>query len=43
MDRCRLVERIWLPAIYPWRDYVEAGGLMAYGGDLGESLAAHGR
>lgn len=24
-------------------DYVEARGLMAYGGDLGESLAAHGR
>jgi hypothetical protein len=37
------VERIRLPAIYPWRDCVEAGGLMAYGGDLGESLAAHGR
>jgi putative ABC transport system substrate-binding protein len=25
-----------LPAIYAWRDYVEAGGLMAYGADLGE-------
>jgi putative ABC transport system substrate-binding protein len=25
-----------LPAMYPWRDYAEAGGLMAYGGDLGE-------
>jgi putative tryptophan/tyrosine transport system substrate-binding protein len=25
-----------LPAIYSWRDYAEAGGLMAYGGDLGE-------
>ena len=23
-----------LPAIYAWRDYVEAGGLMAYGTDL---------
>ena len=22
-----------LPAIYPWRDYVEAGGLMAYASD----------
>jgi putative ABC transport system substrate-binding protein len=31
-----LVEKSRLPAIYPWRDYVEAGGLMAYGGDLGE-------
>jgi len=43
MDRCRLVERIRLPAIYPWRDYVEAGRLMAYGGDLGKALATHGR
>jgi len=25
-----------LPAMYPWRDYAEAGGLMAYEGDLGE-------
>jgi putative tryptophan/tyrosine transport system substrate-binding protein len=25
-----------LPAMYAWRDYVEAGGLMAYGGDLAE-------
>jgi putative ABC transport system substrate-binding protein len=25
------------PAIYPWREYVEAGGLMAYGGDVGEA------
>ena len=25
-----------LPAIYAWRDYVEAGGLMAYGTDLVE-------
>jgi putative tryptophan/tyrosine transport system substrate-binding protein len=22
-----------LPAIYPWRDYVEVGGLMAYASD----------
>ena len=22
--------------MYPWRDYVEAGGLMAYASDLGE-------
>jgi putative tryptophan/tyrosine transport system substrate-binding protein len=25
-----------LPAIYPYRDYAEAGGLMVYGPDLGE-------
>ena len=25
-----------LPAIYCYRDYAEAGGLMAYGGDIGE-------
>jgi putative ABC transport system substrate-binding protein len=25
-----------LPAMYPWRDYTEAGGLMAYGTDLVE-------
>lgn len=31
-----LVNKSRLPAIYPWRDYAEAGGLMAYGGDLGE-------
>ena len=31
-----LVDKSRLPAIYPWRDYVEAGGLMAYGADLGE-------
>ena len=31
-----LVDNSRLPAIYPWREYVEAGGLMAYGADLGE-------
>jgi putative tryptophan/tyrosine transport system substrate-binding protein len=31
-----LVEKSRLPAIYGYREYVEAGGLMAYGGDLGE-------
>jgi putative tryptophan/tyrosine transport system substrate-binding protein len=31
-----LVEKSRLPAMYPWRDYVEAGGLMAYGTDLAE-------
>jgi putative tryptophan/tyrosine transport system substrate-binding protein len=31
-----LVGKSRLPAIYGWRYYVEAGGLMAYGADLGE-------
>jgi len=37
-----LVEKSRLPAIYGWRDYVEAGGLMAYAPDsaeLGRRLA----
>jgi putative tryptophan/tyrosine transport system substrate-binding protein len=37
-----LVEKNRLPAIYPWREYVEAGGLMAYASDfreLGRRLA----
>jgi putative ABC transport system substrate-binding protein len=28
-----LAEKNRLPAIYPWRDYVESGGLMAYASD----------
>jgi hypothetical protein len=32
-----LVEKSRLPAMYPSRDHVEAGGLMAYGTDLAES------
>jgi putative tryptophan/tyrosine transport system substrate-binding protein len=32
-----LVEKSGLPAIYPWRDYVDAGGLIAYEADLGEA------
>ena len=28
-----LAEKNHLPAIYPWRDYMEAGGLMAYASD----------
>ena len=31
-----LVEKSRLPAIYPYRDYVELGGLMAYASDFGE-------
>jgi putative tryptophan/tyrosine transport system substrate-binding protein len=31
-----LVEKNRRPAIYAWRDYVEAGGLMAYASDLPE-------
>jgi len=31
-----LAEKSRLPAMYAWRDYVEAGGLMAYGTDLVE-------
>src|SRR6516165_11274299 len=31
-----LVEKSRLPAMYPYRDYVNVGGLMAYEGDLGE-------
>jgi putative tryptophan/tyrosine transport system substrate-binding protein len=37
-----LVEQSRLPAIYAWRDYVEAGGLMAYEADpkeLGRRMA----
>jgi putative tryptophan/tyrosine transport system substrate-binding protein len=30
------VEKSRLPAMYPWRDYVEAGGLMAYGTEFSE-------
>jgi putative ABC transport system substrate-binding protein len=31
-----LAEKSRLPAIYGYPEYVEAGGLMAYGADLGE-------
>jgi putative ABC transport system substrate-binding protein len=31
-----LVEKSGLPAMYPYRDYAEAGGLMAYGTDLAD-------
>jgi len=32
----KLAEEHRLPVIYPYRDYIEAGGLMAYAPDLGE-------
>jgi putative ABC transport system substrate-binding protein len=31
-----LAEKNSLPGMYPYRDYAEAGGLMAYGTDLAE-------
>jgi putative ABC transport system substrate-binding protein len=31
-----LAEKNRLPAMYPWREYVEAGGLMAYASDFRE-------
>jgi putative ABC transport system substrate-binding protein len=31
-----LVEKSRLPAMYPWREYVEVGGLMAYQSDVAE-------
>jgi putative ABC transport system substrate-binding protein len=31
-----LAEKSRLPGMYPWPDYVEAGGLMAFGPDLVE-------
>jgi putative ABC transport system substrate-binding protein len=37
-----LVEKSRLPAMHPWRDYVEAGGLIAYElapGELGRRMA----
>ena len=33
---CELAARHRLPSLYPFREFVEAGGLMAYGPDLGE-------
>ncbi len=29
-------EKSRLPAMYPWRDYLDVGGLMAYASDVGE-------
>jgi len=38
-ERSRLVDlaaKNRLPAVYPWRDFVDAGGLMAYGPNLAD-------
>jgi putative ABC transport system substrate-binding protein len=32
-----LAARNRLPAVYPWKDFVDAGGLMSYGASLTES------
>ena len=40
-ERRRLVDLVAknrLPAMYPWREFVDAGGLMAYGPDLADSF-----
>jgi putative ABC transport system substrate-binding protein len=35
-----LAQETWLPAIYPFKHYVQAGGLMSYGGGgPGRSIA----
>jgi putative ABC transport system substrate-binding protein len=39
VERRRLVDLVAknrLPAVYPWREYVDAGGLMSYGPDLAD-------
>jgi ABC-type uncharacterized transport system substrate-binding protein len=33
---CGLATEHRLPSLYPYRDYIDAGGLMAYAPDLGE-------
>jgi putative tryptophan/tyrosine transport system substrate-binding protein len=34
-----LAEKYRLPIVYPYRDYVDLSGLMAYAPDLGEFAA----
>ncbi len=38
-----LAERARLPTIYPYKDFTDVGGLMAYGADLDELVASRGR
>ena len=38
-----LTARYRLPAIYPWREFVEEGGLMCYGPDLRDAYRQAGR
>ena len=38
-----LAEKSRLPAMYPWREYAEAGGLMAYASDDRELFSRMGR
>jgi putative ABC transport system substrate-binding protein len=38
-----LAARYRLPAIYPWREFCEAGGLMSYGPDLVDAYLQAGR
>jgi len=33
-----LVTKIRLPAVYPWREAVDAGGLMSYGASIPDML-----
>jgi len=45
-QRNQIVElsaRYRLPAIYPWRQFVEAGGLMSYGPDIADVYRQAGR
>ena len=37
-----LCTRHGLPAIYPWREYVEAGGLISYGASIRETYRQNG-
>jgi putative ABC transport system substrate-binding protein len=36
-DLIAMAERYRVPAMYEWRDFPEAGGLMSYGTDLADS------
>jgi putative ABC transport system substrate-binding protein len=43
MQLVALAERYALRVAYPWREYVEAGGLMSYGPRLGDAFREVGR